>query len=79
MIFCAFGVINRNHIEVCCRFKAVSKMSGEKVSEVIITTNRHTEMLKMLAYKSIDIEARSHRNNLIFLGLVENTVKTALT
>ena len=29
-------------------------------------------MLKTLAYKSIDLEARSRRNNLIFWGLAEN-------
>ena len=45
---------------------------GEKITQVIQTTNRNTDMLKTLAYKSIDIEARSRRNNLIFWGLVEN-------
>ena len=45
---------------------------GEKVSEVIHVTNKNTDMLKTLAYKSIDLEARSRRNNLIFWGLVEN-------
>ena len=45
---------------------------GEKITQVIQTTNRNTDILKTLAYKSIDIEARSRRNNLIFWGLVEN-------
>lgn len=45
---------------------------GEKVNQVIQTTNRNTDFLKTLAYKSIDLEARSRRNNLIFWGLVEN-------
>ena len=45
---------------------------GEKMTQVIRTTNRNTDMLKTLAYKSIDIEARSRRNNLIFWGLIEN-------
>ena len=45
---------------------------AEKVSEVIQVTNKNTDMLKTLAYKSIDLEARSRRNNLIFWGLVEN-------
>ena len=53
-------------------FQNCFKSIGEKVSEVIKTTNRNTDMLKTLAYKSIDIEARSRRNNLIFWGLVEN-------
>lgn len=43
-----------------------------KVGQVIQTTNEQTEFLKALAYKSIDIEARSRRNNLIFRGNAEN-------
>ena len=39
---------------------------------VIQSTNRNTDMLKTLAYKAIDLEARSRRNNLIFWGLAEN-------
>ena len=53
-------------------FQNCFKSIGEKVSEVIKTTNRNTDMLKTLAYKSIEIEARTRRNNLIFWGLVEN-------
>ena len=53
-------------------FQSCFKNVGEKVTEVVKTTNRNTDMLKTLAYKSIDIEARSRRNNLIFWGLVEN-------
>ena len=53
-------------------FQSCFKNVGEKVTEVVKTTNRNTDMLKTLAYKSIDIEARSRRNNLIFWGFVEN-------
>ena len=45
---------------------------GEGVNRVIQSTNSNTDMLKTLAYKSIDLEARSRRNNLIFSGLAEN-------
>lgn len=51
--------------------KALTGMN-DKVNKVIQTTNRQTDFLKALAYKSIDIEARSRRNNLIFRGLSEN-------
>jgi hypothetical protein len=42
-----------------------------KVGQVIDVTNSQTELLKTLAFRSIDIEARSRRNNLIFRGLPE--------
>ena len=51
--------------------KALTGMNV-KVNQVIQTTNRQTDFMKALAYKSIDIEARSRRNNLIFRGLSEN-------
>lgn len=49
-------------------------MSGmnDKLSQVIETTNTQTEVLKTLTYKSIDMEARSRRNNLIIRGVSEN-------
>ena len=42
-----------------------------KVGQVIDVTNAQTELLKTLAFRSINIEARSRRNNLIFRGLPE--------
>lgn len=48
------------------------RLMSDKIGEVIDVTNRNTSVLKTLAYKSIDIEARSRRNNLIFWGLSEN-------
>lgn len=45
---------------------------GESINQVIQTTNRNVDMLKLLSYKSMDLEARSRRNNLIFWGLAEN-------
>ena len=71
--------------ELLCVRKAQEKMNngmlsfqnsfrtmGEGLTQVIHATNKHTDMLKTLAYKSIDLEARSRRNNLIFWGLCEN-------
>ena len=45
---------------------------NDKLCEVIEVTNKNTNVLKTLAYKSIDLEARSRRNNLLFWGLLEN-------
>ena len=44
----------------------------EKMVQIVDVSNRNTSTLKTLAYKSIDIEARSRRNNLLFWGFVEN-------
>lgn len=50
---------------------AVFEMTN-KMTQVTETTNAQTEFLKTLAYKSVDMEARSRRNNLIFRGFSEN-------
>ena len=44
----------------------------ENIHNNIQATNRNTDILKALAYKCIDQEARSRRNNLIFWGIAEN-------
>ena len=44
---------------------------NNKLCKVITGTNRNSNVLKTLAFKSIDLEARSRRNNLIFYGLLE--------
>ncbi|KAH3698676.1 hypothetical protein DPMN_086222 [Dreissena polymorpha] len=41
----------------------------QKIGQVITVTNSQTELLRAVAYKSID--ARSRRNNLIFRGITE--------
>jgi len=43
-----------------------------KVNEVVHVTNFQSELLKTVAYKSIDLEARSKRNNLLFFGFEED-------
>ena len=42
-----------------------------QVNQVNFRMNRHDLLLKLLAYKSIDSEARSRRRNLVFHGLAE--------
>ena len=43
-----------------------------QVNQVNLRMNRHEQLLRLLAYKSIDSEARSRRRNLVFHGLAEN-------
>lgn len=45
---------------------------NNKLDQTILVTNDQTTLMKTLAYKSIDIEARSRRNNLVFRGFAEN-------
>ena len=46
--------------------------TNETVENVTRRTDYHEQCLKVLAYKSIDLGARSRRNNLLFHGLVES-------
>ena len=48
------------------------KLLQTKVSEVVQVTNCQSELLKAVAYKSIDLKARSKRNNLLFFGFEED-------
>ena len=54
--------INRNMLT----FQQSFRLVNDKLCEVIEVTNKNTNVLKTLAYKSIDLEARSRRNNLVF-------------
>jgi len=51
---------------------------NEKIGEVVQVTNSQLTFMKTLAYRSIDLEARSWRNNLIFRGFVENVCENCL-
>ena len=51
--------------------KSTVATTCKKVDEVINVTNNNVSLLKLLSYKSIDIEARSRRNNLIIRGVSE--------
>ena len=53
-------------------FQQGFRYMNEKLCEVIEVTNTQSCVLRTLAYKSIDLEARSRRNNLIFWGILEN-------
>ena len=48
------------------------KLLQTKVSEAVQVTNCQSELLKAVAYKSIHLEARSKRNNLLFFGFEED-------
>ena len=50
---------------------AVMPPAQERIDVVENCVNIHARKLKMLAYRSIDLEARSRRNNLIFRGLAD--------
>ena len=43
----------------------------KKVEDVMNVTNSHVDLLKLLSYKSIDIEARSRRCSIIIRGIPE--------
>ncbi|KAH3836713.1 hypothetical protein DPMN_110086 [Dreissena polymorpha] len=43
-----------------------------KIHSIEETLTDHNARLKLLEYKSIDMEARSRRNNLIFSGISEH-------
>ena len=65
------------HEQVNCnrglaRFEKYISAMQHKMEQVVQVTNNHTDFLKTLAYRSIDMEARSRRNNLTFRRLSEN-------
>lgn len=45
---------------------------NQRLNQVSTATNFQSELLKTLVYKSIDLEARSRRNILVFRGFMEN-------
>lgn len=75
LIFNELQVI-RGNLEQMSRnvlnFQQSYRLVNNKLSEVIEVTNKNTNILKTLEYKSIDLEARYRRNNLLFWGLLEN-------
>jgi len=66
----------RNEQVNCSRgmvmFQETMGSMNKKINEVVSATNLQNDFLRTLAYKSIDMEARSRRNNLIFRGFIEN-------
>ena len=43
-----------------------------RIQEIETVVNSHADRLKLLEYRSLDLEARSRRKNLLFKGLPEN-------
>ncbi len=43
---------------------------GQDIHHIYSATNKNIDMLRLLSYKSIDLEARSRRQNLIFRNIV---------
>lgn len=52
--------------------QSLSQMSA-KLNLAVQITNDQTTLMRTLAYKSIDVEARSRRDNLVFRGFCENS------
>lgn len=52
-------------------FNAVMSPVHDKVEIVENCVNIHVRKIQMLAYRSLDLEARSRRNNLVFRGLTD--------
>lgn len=46
-------------------------VAHEKVTKLEAASSKHNEQLKILTYRSIDLEARNRRNNLVFHGLAD--------
>ena len=70
-IFDELMLIRNDQVIISRSLFAFEKAVGgvqEKIHEVIEVTNVQTGFMKCLAYRSIDIETRSRRNNLIFRG-----------
>ena len=60
------------------RLKRVESMCGsamensKRLSKVETVINSHEDRVRLLEYKSIDLEARSRRNNILFYGFSES-------
>jgi len=70
MIFQRVEMLGK-HEEVLTKLVSNVQQTQGKLESAELCINKHTQYLKKLAYHSIDIEARSRRNNLIFYGLAD--------
>ena len=48
---------------------------NKRISTIESVISSHEDRIPLLEHKSIDLEARSHRNNLLFYGLKENRLE----
>ena len=83
---CLFNSLNRNYEKInsieqnqrkCLSDINTTQKSVDDVNKRVDRTEKFIDLqmrkLKMLSYKSIDLEARSRRNNVIFWGITEKT------
>ena len=59
-----FRKLEKNFDKVCSQQKHIKKLDSVVVS--------HADRIRLLEYKSVDLEAKSRRNNLLFYGRTEN-------
>ncbi|KAH3734421.1 hypothetical protein DPMN_040861 [Dreissena polymorpha] len=55
------------------------KLACGKIVNICNVTNKQSHLLKTLSYKSIDLEARGRKNNLIFRGISESRYENCAT
>ena len=73
------GVIFQKLIDIEDKQSSIKKLekslksTDKTVSSIKSTMDGHSNMIKLLTYKSLDLEARSRRKNLVFRGLCENS------
>lgn len=70
-MFDKLNILEQSNQEIMRYSQQIDSVKA-KVNSVEQRTVNHEQLLKVLAYKSIDIEARSRRNNLIIHGLAES-------
>jgi hypothetical protein len=88
-LVCIFEQMNKNFNKIEAIEKKQEKCENDmqKVNNGVCSTNQridqlenicrlHTQTLKQMSYHSIDQEARSRRNNIIFYGVTENLNQT---
>ena len=73
------GVIFQKLIDIEDKQSSIKKLekslesTDKTVRSIKSTMDGHSNMIKLLTYKSLDLEARSRRKNLVFRGLCENS------
>ncbi len=80
----SFQLMDDKLTEICAKLEKLDKndekllimstkmnFTSRRVDRIDINIDRHATYMKQLAYHSIDLEARSRRNNLIIYGLAD--------
>ena len=73
------GIIFQKLIDIEDKQSTIGKLeksieaTDNNVSSIKSTIDGHSNTITLLTYKSLDLEARSRRKNLLFRGLCENT------